>query len=217
MTPYCSRRLLPLLDAIRKRWLPLTGALLVLASGLSVLLWGGHLLVARDSLPPDSDVIVVLSGSFRGEQVRRQEAMRLLSEGRAERLVLSAPQVSYLGEWVPELMRRHVERSYGSQVARRVVICPQSASSTREEAEALRPCLERHGWRTAVVVTSNYHTRRARHIWREVVKDARPPLQLFVYGVSDGDFEPRGWWCHRRYAKTFLEETTKLTWTYLFE
>lgn len=201
----------------RRPWLRLTGVLLPLGTALCLVLWGGRLLVATDPLPPRSDVLVVLAGSIRGEQVRRREAMRLLKEGRAERLVLSAPQVTYFGEWVPDLMRRHMERVYGLETARHVVLCPHTASSTREEAEALRPCLEGGGWRTVVVVTSNYHTRRAGHVWREVVEDANRPIQIFVHGVSDGDFEPRGWWRRRRYAKTFVQETTKLTWAYVFE
>jgi uncharacterized SAM-binding protein YcdF (DUF218 family) len=202
---------------LRRSRRAMIGGLVTVAGGLSILIWGGNLLVAPDALPPHSDAVVVLTGSIAGEEVRRQEAMRLIREGRADTLVLSAPQVTYLGEWVPTLLRRHIEKIYGSDLARRVLLCPHNATSTREEAEALRPCLEREGWRTVVVVTSNYHTRRARHIWREVVNDARSPLRVFVHGAADGDFDARGWWCRRRYAKTFLEESIKLTWTYLLE
>jgi len=211
--------LFPVLHANRSRCLRVmvVGVLVLSAGVLSVLLRGGDLLVTPDALPPRSDAVVVLTGSIRGEQVRRHEAVRLLKEGRADHLVLSAPQVTYFGVWVPDLMRRHVESVYGSETARRVLLCPHNADSTREEAEALRPCLERQGWRTVVVVTSNYHTRRARHIWGEVVEDAHSPLRVFVHGLPDGDFESRGWWLRRRHAKTFLEETVKLAWTYLFE
>jgi uncharacterized SAM-binding protein YcdF (DUF218 family) len=196
----------------RARWAG--GALALTALGLSFALWGGNLLVAPDPLPPRADVLLVLHGSMRGEEARRNEAMRLWKEGRAERVVLSAPQVYFLGEWVPELMRRHLVRVYGEDAAAHVLMCTQSASSTREEALAVLPCLQRNGVRTVVVVTSNYHTRRARHIWRETTAGARPPLEVFVHGVSDGDFEPRGWWSNRRYAKTLAEETTKMLWSY---
>jgi uncharacterized SAM-binding protein YcdF (DUF218 family) len=192
--------------------------LLVLSLGVAALFgWGGDLIVAPDALPPHADVLVVLTGSLRGEQFRREAALRLFGEGRADQLVLSAPQVMYMGEWVPDLMRRYLERVYGVEVARRVVLCPHNADSTREEAQALRRCLEARGWRSIVVITSNYHTRRARHVWRRAFQDVSPPARIFVYGVSDGDFEPRDWWHHRRYAKTFLGETTKLVWAYLFE
>jgi uncharacterized SAM-binding protein YcdF (DUF218 family) len=183
----------------------------------AVLVWGGDLLVAPDPLPAHADAIVVLTGSLHGEQSRREEAWRELGEGRADRLLLSTPRVSYLGEWVPDLMRRYVERVHGAAQARRVVLCAHNASSTLEEAEALRPCLQEQGWRSVIVITSNYHTRRARHSWRQALRKADPPIDVFVHGVSDGDFEPRGWWRTRRYAKTFAGETTKLVWTYLFD
>jgi uncharacterized SAM-binding protein YcdF (DUF218 family) len=188
-----------------------------LAAVLSFASWGGRLLVAPDPLPPRADALLVLAGSMRGEEVRRAEAMRLLQEGRAGQVALSTPQVTFLGEWIPDLMRRHLVRTYGEDAAGRVVMCTQMSSSTREEARAIRPCLERHGWRTVVVVTSNYHTRRARHIWREVAAAPGAPLRVFVHGVSDGDFEPKGWWSDRRYAKTLAEETVKLVWTYVVE
>ena len=68
-----------------------------------------------------------------------------------------------------------------------------------------------------IVITSNYHTRRARHTWRKAFQDAQPPFRIFVHGVADGNFEPNGWWSKRRYAKTFALEMAKLMETYLFE
>jgi uncharacterized SAM-binding protein YcdF (DUF218 family) len=193
-------------------------ALLLVSIGIvTMLAWGGDLLVAPDSLPARADVLVVLAGSIHGEQARREEAVRLLRDQRADQVVLSAPEVTYFGEWVPDLMRRDLERSYGLEQARRAVLCLHNADSTLEEVQALRPCLEHAGWHTIIVITSNYHTRRTRHIWHEVFREAGPPVRIFVHGVSDGDFEAGGWWRNRRHAKTFALETTKLVWTYLFE
>lgn len=154
---------------------------------------------------------------MKGEEARRGEAIRLLRLGRADRVVLSVPSITYLGVWLPDLMRRYVAQKYGKDATEHVVLCPTLADSTREEARALRQCLEEHGWHSVVVVTSNYHTRRTRLIWRRVFEDAQPPLRISVYGVQDGDFRVQGWWRKRRYAKTFFEETIKLVWTYLAE
>jgi len=193
------------------------GALLVLFAAIAILRWGGHLLAVSDPLPPRAQAAVVLAGSMNGERVRREEAVRLLRQGRADYVVLSVPQVTYLGEWVPDMMKRHIARIYEPPEVARVLLCPIEADSTQEEARGLRKCLEEHNWRRVIVVTSNYHTRRARHIWHEVFQDADPPFAISVFGVSDGDFQPQGWWRKRRYAKTFVEETSKLVWTYLFE
>ena len=192
-------------------------ALFVLGGAIALLSWGGYLLVVSDVLPPHSQALVVLAGSVNGERARREEAMRLLREGHAEHVVLSVPQMRYLGEWVPDMMRRYIARVYAPGEAQRVLMCASGADSTQEEARALRKCLEEHDWRRVVVITSNYHTRRARYIWHEVFRDANPPFAIYVRGVPDGDFQPDGWWRKRRYAKTFAEEITKLVWTYLFE
>ncbi len=188
----------------------LAGALVAVA----LLAFGGKLLVSPDPLPADADVLVVLMGSDRAGQARREEALRLFREGRARNLAISAAQVKFWGEWVPDLMRRYLERAYGKEEADRAVLCPNNADSTLEEAQALRPCLEAHGWHSVIVVTSNFHTRRARHIWHGVFEGAPAPVRVFVHGVDDGDFEPDGWWRNRRYAKTFLFEAAKLAWAY---
>ena len=203
----------------RRRLLRISGvaALFVLVGAIALLSWGGYLLVVSDALPSQAQALVVLAGSMNGERARREEAMRLLREGHAEHVVLSVSQMTYLGEWVPDMMRRHMARAYPPQEAQRVSLCPAEADSTREEARALRKCLEEHNWRRVVVVTSNYHTRRARHVWHDVFRDANPPFAIYVRGIPDGDFQPDRWWRKRRYAKTFVEEASKLVWTYLFE
>jgi uncharacterized SAM-binding protein YcdF (DUF218 family) len=192
--------------------------LLLLLLGLAVVLgWGGDLLVAPDPLPAKADALVVLAGSYRGEQARQEEALRLLERGQADHLAVSAARMTYWGEWVPDLIQHYLEKRYGREQANRAVLCLHNADSTREEAEALRPCLEEQGWHSLIVVTSNYHTRRARHIWGEVFKDAAHPMKISVYGVPDGDFEPHGWWRSRRYTKTLFYETVKVVSGYLFE
>ena len=76
-------------------------ALLVASLGVAAILgWGGDLLVAPDALPAHADAVVVLTGSLRGEEFRRAAALHLLAEGRADHLMLSASQVTFLGESV---------------------------------------------------------------------------------------------------------------------
>lgn len=193
------------------------GLFLVLGAGAALLRWGGYLLVVSDTLPAKADVLVVLAGSVRGEEARRREAVQLLRQGRGDYVLLSVPEGRYFGEWIPDLAGRFVREKYGSEEGKRMVLCPTGADSTQEEARALWPCVEQYGWHSVVVVTSNYHTRRARRIWHEVLADANPSFTMAVHGVADGDFEANGWWRRRRYAKTFLEEAVKLTWTYVFE
>jgi len=170
---------------------------------------GAGLIVAPDPLPAHADALVVLAGSRRAEQARRAEAFRLLRAGYATHLALSAAQREDRDQAAADLARR-LEREYGHEQAVRTVVCPHAAESTLQEALEVRPCLEGQGWRSVVVVTSNYHTRRARQAWRRAMERTGSPIRVFVHGTSDGDFEPRGWWRRWRHTRTFVEEATKL-------
>jgi uncharacterized SAM-binding protein YcdF (DUF218 family) len=183
------------------------GVLAVICGVIALFVRGGELIVSPDPLPAHADALLVLAGSPRGEQARRAEAMRLLRAGYAAHLALSVAQDRYGGA---AALQRRLEREYGRELALRTVLCPQTAETTLEEARAVHPCLERQGWRSVVVVTSNYHTRRARQAWRRATERAGSPIFVSVHGASDGEFEPQGWWRQWRYARTFVEETTKL-------
>ena len=182
-----------------------------------ILRFGGALLVASDPLPSHARVAVMLDGATNAVEARRAEAMRLAQEDVVDHVMLSVGQISYWGESIPVVARNYLERTYGPALASRVAFCPMdgSVNSTAEEAVVLERCLEQQGWRSVIVVTSNYHTRRARRIWRATLASAAPSFTVSVVGVPDGDFQPRGWFRKRRYAKTWIEELAKLTWTYV--
>jgi len=201
----------------RRRWLSWALTLLVLIAGSVGLLirFGGDLLVVSDPLPEHCQVAVALSGSARGEAARRAGALRLLQAGHADYVMMGVADATYWGTSTLELARRYVQNVRPPDLAPRIVLCviDTKVDSTAEEAAAFLPCLERHGWRSVVVVTSEYHTRRARMIWRATLVRANPPFQLTVRGVPDGEFQSRGWWRKRLWAKTWLLEFIKLLWT----
>ena len=186
---------------------------------LLLLRWGGFLLVASGPLPAHAETAVILQGSIEGELARLAGAIQLLRRDVVSCAVLSVPKESYWGTSVPEAARGYIEKHYGTDIANRFVFCETGpeVNSTLQEAQALVPCIEAHGWRSIIVVTSNYHSRRAGFLWRQVLRSFHPPIQMAVDGVPDPDFQPRGWWHKRIYAKTWEEEFTKLVWERIFE
>lgn len=205
------------LQGFRTRKWPLWGlASLVFLSSLLALIfcYGGYLLILSEPFPRHTRVAVALSGAYDAQQARAAEAMRLLQQGRTDYVMLSVGRVSLYGQWVPDMARRYVENEYGKDLSQRVVLCAKNAGSTAAEAVALRQCLEQLDWHSVVVVTSNYHTRRTRMLWEQALADADPPFTLAVHGVSDGEFQPQGWWRSRRYAKTWILEVMKLVWSF---
>jgi uncharacterized SAM-binding protein YcdF (DUF218 family) len=115
----------------------------------------------------------------------------------------------------PDLARTHLEKLYGNEIAGHFDFCVigPGIDSTEQEAQALMPCIEQRGWHSVIVVTSNFHGRRAGMIWRRTWKGAQPPVHVSIDGVDDPLFRPNGWWRHREYAKTWFFEMTKLIWT----
>jgi len=184
------------------------GGLLVAA----VLRFGGRVLVVADPLPEHADVAIVLDGSSAGLAARRTEAMELLQQGRVAHVMLSVGAITYYGEWLPDLVRRFLRQEYGNGIAERVLICEVLADSTVQEMVFLRRCLESTDWRSAVIVTSDFHTRRTKMIVRSTLVGRTSVQRFAVHGVADGTFVARGWWRSRRYAKTWLLEMTKLLW-----
>jgi uncharacterized SAM-binding protein YcdF (DUF218 family) len=196
----------------------LWGLLAAVGIFLCLLHWGGDLLISTNSLPAHVDVAVVLQGSRVGEKVRLAGAMSLLQRGILDRVILSVPRESYWGASIPPMARSYLEKNYGSEAASKVDFCETGldVNSTEEEARVLDDCVRQHSLQSIVVVTSDYHTRRAGMIWRRTLQQQDPAMHLSIYGVDDPEFQERGWWSKRLYAKTWLLEVTKLIWTELF-
>jgi len=192
-------------------WLFTVAAVIVLC----FLLWGQALLIANDPPPGHVDAAIVLQGSIVGETARVAGAVNLLKQGSADRMLLSVPHESYWGQSIPPVARAYLERNFGPDLAARVDFgeTGPDVNSTLQEMQALLPCIEEHHWRSIVVVTSNYHTRRAGRIWREVSK-LDPNIRVWIEGVADPEF-PQPWWRHRQSAKIFVTESTKLWWSLL--
>jgi hypothetical protein len=191
--------------------------IVALAAVFSFLQWGGRLLVAEDPLPAGVSQAVVLQGSFLGERARLAGAVELLQRGSVDRILLGVPHESYWGQPLFPLVQNFIEAKYGQGVASRVDLCDSSPSvdSTEQEAKELTQCIQERGWQSIVLVTSDYHTRRAGLIWRRVIRQNHLGIQLAVHGVKDPEFHSVGWWRERRSAKTWLTEFVKLCPTFV--
>jgi DUF218 domain len=180
---------------------------------LCVLKWGGYVLVARNSLPGHMDASVILQGPIASEKARIAAAMVLLQQGTTDRVALSIPKESEWGEEIAPVVRQYLENKYGAELAGRVDFCETAAgmNSIEQEAQALGACVQQHQWKTIVLVTSNYQSRRAGIIWRKTLPTTPDsPIQVVVDGVADSEYQPRRWWRQPDSAKVWLVEFAKL-------
>lgn len=152
-----------------------------------------------DEPPAASDVIVVLSPD-NYEADRAARAAELFRQRWAPRLVASGydirPYLSYAEVMQGDLVERGVP-------ATAVLRFPHRAKSTREEAYALARLIAEQRWGRVIVVTSNYHTRRARYILRRVLP---PEVELRVVAAPDHGYDPAAWWRSRQGLRLFFHE-----------
>jgi hypothetical protein len=174
----------------------LLGCLLVAAAARA----GGFLVV---DAPRPSDVILVLAG----ETDRRPElALQLLAQGYGRRIVLDVPADAKIYEFTQlDLARKYVQ---DMPHAASVSICPIEGLSTKDESKEAEKCIAREGGKSVLIVTSDFHTRRALSVFRR-------ELPGYDYSAAaardDGQFGAR-WWTHRQWAKIFVDEWLRLIW-----
>jgi len=152
-----------------------------------------------DESPQASDAIVILSDDDY-EAVRASRAADLYRASWAPRIVASGrtlrPYIS-----IAELMQRDLTDRGVPATA--VVRVPNRARNTLDEAGAVSEFLSAHGWKKIIVVTSNYHTRRARFIYEHVLA---PGTELRMLAAPDPAYDPNSWWRTREGVKTFFYE-----------
>ena len=158
----------------------------------------GETLIVEDELSK-ADVIMVLSDdNFYADRATR--AAELFREGKAPIVVASGRRLRP-NAGIAELMEHDlIERGVPKD---KIVRFAHDADSTLEEAEELARLAKVRKWRSAIVVTSNYHTRRARYTFRRVFP---PGMDLRIASARDGDFDSQRWWKKRKSIKELTRE-----------
>ncbi len=170
--------------------------LLIVAAGVS-----GKFLVIDQ--PRKSDVILVLAGETDRRPAR---ALELFDQGYASKIVMDVPAQARIYQWTQaELAQKYVE---GLPQARVISICPITGLSTKAEAKDAARCFRQSGGRSVLLVTSDFHTRRALKIFRRQIPD-------YNFSIAAA-YDPREfgvrWWHHRQWAKVNLDEWLRLMW-----
>ncbi len=163
-----------------------------------ILRFAGESWIVDETLDHADAIIVLSDDNFYADRVTR--AAELMRDGKAPLVVASGRRLRpYAG--VAELMQHDlIERGVPKE---KILVFPHDADSTRDEAEALATFVAEKKWATVFLVTSNYHARRARYIFRKIFPGN---VQLAVVSARDGDFDPQQWWQKRKSLKYFARE-----------
>jgi uncharacterized SAM-binding protein YcdF (DUF218 family) len=185
----------------RKRlWLALAVLLAAAIVGHSWWLAAIGSFLVRAEAPHQADAVVVLGGDYYGLRIIR--AGELVRKGYAPFAVVAGGEDIY---GVPEselaialAVKRGFPRDY-------FVPVEETAFSTKEEVGPILNELRRRHVRSALVVTSNFHTRRAGSIWRSRAEG----IDITMVAAPDRFYDPDAWWKTREGRKTAFYEWVK--------
>lgn len=155
----------------------------------------GGWLVVDEALEP-SRAVVVLSG---GLPFRAMEAAAVYKEGWAPELWLTAGRPRADDAVLARLgIDRPPEHHYTRRVLERLGVPPAAirvlhppATNTAEEMDVTAQHLRAVGGGAVIVVTSRYHTRRVRFLWRRI---AGPGAEARVRYARGEPWVPERWW-----------------------
>jgi uncharacterized SAM-binding protein YcdF (DUF218 family) len=150
--------------------------------------------------PCKADMIVVLAGDAWGNRVVK--GGQLQRDGWAPNVLVSGAGTDYGHNEGDLAIEFAVHAGYSPDAFFNL---PSPARSTDEEARYIIPEMRRRGVRRFILVTSDFHTRRAAEIYHKQA----PDLPFCVVAAPDPDFSPDGWWHTREGRKTAFFEWCK--------
>jgi uncharacterized SAM-binding protein YcdF (DUF218 family) len=162
--------------------------------------------------PERSDIIVVLSGDI--GDTRFLHALKLLRSGYAQELILDAPDWVEYGRTSSDLAREYIQ-TVAPENAPHLHVCSFKGDSTALELRGVTKCIHTvaPSAKSAIIATSDFHTRRALSIAQHVV----PEYRWSVAAAPDERSFGAAWWQNREWAKTTLLEWQKLCWWMIVE
>lgn len=188
------------------------GALAIALLALAACPRAAHFLIIDEPLQP-ADAIVVLAGA----RVQRWlEAVDLYREGMSAAIVLSpgiiepaevrlrAMGIRYPSE--TDLVKDAMVQMGIPEAA--ISVLPETVDNTAHEAVIAHRVAAQRGWKSLIVVTSKYHTRRSRFAFERELRDAGIGVQ--VRGSRYDEVAPDDWWKSRADFRFVTSELQKL-------
>ena len=180
-------------------FLLILGAVVFLARDLWLSALGEALV--HDDGAGKAEIAVVLAGDTWG--LRLIKGAELVKQGYAPRVLVSGPPGFYGTNEADAAIQFAIGKGYPAEW---FIPLRHTALSTREEAGAVLDALKQLNIHSFLLVTSSYHTARARRIYLNAERQRGGGPDLRVVASADQFFNAANWWHHREGQKiAFLE------------
>jgi uncharacterized SAM-binding protein YcdF (DUF218 family) len=162
----------------------------------------GFILDTPQPAPEPSDAIIVISGD---EQLARfREGVRLFKDGMGQYLVFSGAARDN-GTSNADVMR---ELAVEAGVDQSAILEDPLGEDTWGNAVYTRGLLEQRGARSAILVTSPYHARRAKMTFDTAYSGTG--IKLVVHAAPDSEWRKLSWWRDPETRRLTFSELQKL-------
>jgi len=181
-------------------------ALLYIGHGF-ILEKAGRYLYYKDEMKP-ADVIVVLAGE---ETERVEYGVKLFKEGwaRKDRMILAGGPLVWKYTWA-SLMK---EQAAFLGVPKNDILVEDKSRTTEEDARYTKDILKKYEYKSLILVTSPYHSRRAARIFRKVMGDN---IKVISAPSEESWFSFDEWWKRSRDRRSVFSEYSKFIYLWIF-
>jgi uncharacterized SAM-binding protein YcdF (DUF218 family) len=155
-----------------------------------VLFFAGRYLVINEE-PKEVDVIVVLSGG----EGRLEKGIELYKLGYASKIIVSNGLADNLWGKAVTLLPRNS------------LVLEGKADSTFESAVYVQKIMKKYNYRSAIIVSSDFHMRRVKYNFNRVYKSKNSEL---IYVSSDTSYDPKAWWMNKHNIGITISEYVKI-------
>ena len=154
-----------------------------------------------------AEIAVVLAGDQWGNRLTKGAEM--VQQGYVPRVLLSGPPGYYGTNEADAAIQFATAKGYPAEW---FIPLHHTGLSTREEAGAVLDALKQRNIHSFLLVTSNYHTARARRIYLNAERQRGGGPNLRVVASADRFFTADTWWHYREGRKiAFMEWAKTLT------
>ena len=155
-------------------------------------------LIVRDRLEK-ADVILVLAGDSNGERVA--EGVKLYKEGFSPYWLLSGGPLA----WNLTSAEQMKKQALAMGVPERKIILQERSRSTIDDANYCLPIIKKYNFRSIILVTSPYHSRRAGKVFNKLYKPLG--IKIIIRPAEKSEFNPDQWWQRH-------EDSAAVVWEY---
>jgi uncharacterized SAM-binding protein YcdF (DUF218 family) len=151
-----------------------------------------------------AEIAVVLAGDSWGNRLTK--GAELVRQGYAPLVLVSGPPAFYDVNEADAAIHFAIVRGYPAEW---FIPLYHTAMSTREEATAVLDALQQRHIHSALLVTSDYHSARARRIFLAAERQRGGGPDLRMVASRDRFFSAAGWWHNREGQKIAFMEWAK--------